>query len=84
MPRVRLVPLRVRHVEHGHVEVDEQAWLRVRVGVGVWGWGLGLGLEVDEQAGGVDDRGHEWRGGHRWVPPEVRGVGSLSTIERRR
>ena len=41
MPRVRLVPLRVRHVEHGHVEVDEQAWLRVRVGVGV-----GVGVRV--------------------------------------
>ena len=40
MPRVRLVlPVRVRHVEHGHVEVDEQAWLRVRVGVGVGVWG---------------------------------------------
>ena len=32
---------------------------------------LGLGLEVDEQAGGVDDRGHEWRRCDRWVLPEA-------------
>ena len=25
------------------------------------------------QTGGVDDRGHEWGGGHRGIPPEARG-----------
>ena len=34
---------------------------------------LALAQTLSLQTGGVDDRGHEWGGGHRGVPPQARG-----------
>ena len=34
---------------------------------------LAITLTLALQTGGVDDRGHEWGGGHRGIPPEARG-----------